>query len=344
MLSGLSKAGSAAQMGAVGRRMTDLQAGLGAGPERVAYYGPAGGYPLVAEGGSGPVPAPAPKDNPLDNPWGIYASGLFSQGRLSGINGTSGYQPGYKFSSYGGMMGADYRFSDNFAAGFTSGYVAGLADLSGVGGQASSDSILFGVYGAAWNDSFHGTLYLGTALDSYSTSRNLTAFGRTATAKPSGDELKLDASGGWDLKYGRKTLSPYFGLAYDRQHVNAFSEGGAGALDLDVGAMATNSLRSTLGTKFSRKFTADWFSITPSANVGWEHEFADQSRSISADFSGAGGAFSVDTADVSRDSLLAGVALTMDFDKNVSLRMGYSGDFRTDFTAKTADFSLRVRF
>jgi uncharacterized protein with beta-barrel porin domain len=347
-LSGLSQAGTGAQMEAVNRRVSSLQAGLSdVKGEQVAYYD-AGGSPypgtLVAEGGGGPVPAAAPPVNPLDNPWGIYMSGLYTTGRLDGINGSAGFQPGYGFSSYGGMMGADYRFNDNFAAGFTSGYVAGLANLDGTGGQASSSSLLFGAYAAAWSGAFHGSFYFGASLDSFTTSRNLPDFGRTASASPSGNEYKFDASGGWDIKEGRALLSPYADLTHDHQHVDAFSEGGAGAMDLNVGPFGANSLRSTFGAKFSRKYTADWFAITPSLNVGWEHEFADQSRAIDAQFATGGGTFSVDTADVSRDALAAGVALTMDMTEFVSLRMGYSDDLRSDFSARTADFSLRVRF
>jgi uncharacterized protein with beta-barrel porin domain len=348
-LSGLSQAGAGAQMEAVNRRVNSLQAGLAdVRGEQVAYYD-AGGRspypgPLVAEGGGGPVPAAAPPVNPLDNPWAIYASGLYASGRLDGINGAAGYQPGYGFNSYGGMMGTDYRFSDEFAAGVTAGYVSGRANFTGLGGQASNNSLLFGAYAATWSGAFHGSLYLGTASDSFTTSRNIPDFGRTATASPSGSEFRLDASGGWDIKEGRALLSPYADFSYAHQHVNGFSESGAGALDLNVGPFGTNSLRTTFGTKLSRKFAGDGWSLTPSLNAGWEHEFADQSRAIDAQFSTGGGAFSVDTADVARDALAAGVALTSDLGEYVSLRLGYSGDYRRDFSARTADFSVRVRF
>jgi uncharacterized protein with beta-barrel porin domain len=348
-LNGLSQAGSAAQMEAVNRRMSSLQAGLSdVKGEQVAYYDAAGASPypgtLVAEGGGGPVPAAAPAANPLDNPWGIYVSGLYTTGRLDGENGAAGFQPGYGFSTYGGMMGADYRFNDSFALGFTGGYVGGSANLDGVGGHDSSTSMLLGAYAAYWNESFHGNLYLGTSLDSFTTSRNLPDFARTANASPSGSSVKLDASGGWDIKEGRSLLSPYADLGYDRQHVDGFSESNAGALDLNVGSVGFNSLRTTFGAKFSRKFVFDWFAITPSVNAGWEHEFADQSRALDAQFSTGGGSFSVDTADVSRDALLAGVSATMDMTELVSLRLGYADDIRSDFSARTADFSFRVRF
>jgi len=347
-LSGLSHAGTGAQMEAVGRRVNALQAGLGdrTGDNVAVYGGATPGFPgpLVADAGGGPVPAAEPPVSPLDNPVGIYVSGLYSTGRLDGENAAAGFQPGYGFAAYGGMLGADYRFSDEFAAGAAAGYVTGHADLDGYGGKMDSRSFMLGAYATTWSGNFHATGYAGTSFDSFTTSRNLPDFDRTATANPGGRDFKLDASGGWDIKEGRTLLSPHFGLTYDRQHVNGFTEGNAGALDLDVGPFGTNSLRSTFGAKLSRKFKFDWFAVTPSFDAGWEHEFADQSRAIAADFSGAGGSFAVDTADVSRDALLAAFAVTMDMTEFVCLRMGYSDELRSDFNSRTADFSLRARF
>jgi autotransporter-associated beta strand protein len=350
-MSGLAASGAGVQAEAVSRRVAALQTGLAdAGGGRFAYYDVGGRSPypgtLVAEGGGGPVPAPDPPDNPIESPWGLYFSGLYTQGRLDGINGTAGFQPGYDFDSFGGMLGVDYRFGEGFAAGVTAGYVQGSSTLDNGVGQVSDDSIRFGAYGTFWSDALHGTLYLGSAMDSFSTSRNLPSFGRTATASPGGNEFNLDASAGYDLKYGRATLTPFGGLSYDRLHVDSFSEGGAGALDLNVGSLAFNSLRSSFGVKTARRFgfDEDWFGLTPSASLGWEHEFADQSRAIGAQFSAGGGSFSTATADVSRDALLAGLGLAIGFGKDVTLRFDYSGDYRSDFNAKTLDGSLRVRF
>ncbi len=342
-LGGLATAGAGLQAQAVGARAAALQAGRGGIDE--SGLASASPYPgtLVADGGGGPVPL-VPFVNPLDTPWGTFASMLYTSGHLDGINGASGFQPGYGFSAFGGTAGADYRFSDRFAAGFSGGYVTGSSMLGDGLGEATNSSLRLGGYETYWNGAFHQTTYLGTALDSFTTSRNIVNLGRTATASPTGTELNFDSSAGYDLKRGRTTLTPTAGLDYDRLSVAGFTESGAGGLDQSVAPFDFNSLRSSLGAKISHRF-GDWFTFTPSANAAWEHEFANQSRAISAQFANGGaGALSVNTADVSREALAAGVSLAFGFGTDVTADLGASEDLRSDFVARTANADVRIRF
>ncbi|NNN07488.1 MAG: autotransporter domain-containing protein [Elusimicrobia bacterium] len=342
-LSGLATAGAGLQTQAVSARAAALQAGRGGVDE--SGLASASPYPgtLVADGGGGPVPL-VPFVNPLDTPWGTFASVLYTSGRLDGINGASGFQPGYAFNAFGGTAGADYRFSDSFAAGFSGGYVTGSSMLGDGLGEATNSSLRLGGYETYWNGAFHQTTYLGTAFDSFTTSRNIVNLGRTATASPSGMELNFDSSAGYDLKRGRTTLTPTVGLDYDRLSVAGFTESGAGALDLSAAPFDFNSLRSSLGAKISHRY-GDWFTFTPSASAAWEHEFANQSRAISAQFANGGaGALSVNTADVSREALAAGVGFAFGFGTDVTADLGASEDLRSDFVARTANVDVRVRF
>lgn len=342
-LSGLATAGAGLQAQAVSARAAALQAGRGGVDE--SGLASASPYPgtLVADGGGGPVPL-VPVENPLDTPWGTFASMLYTSGHLDGISGASGFQPGYSFSAIGGTTGADYRFSDSFAAGFSGGYVTGSSMLGDGLGEATNSSLRLGGYETYWNGAFHETTYLGTAFDSFTTSRNIVNLGRTATASPSGTELNFDSSAGYDLKRGRTKLTPTVGLNYDRLSVAGFTESGAGGLDQSVSPFDFNSLRSSLGAKVSHRF-GDWFTFTPSASAAWEHEFANQSRAISAQFAGGGaGALSVNTADVSREALAAGVGFAFGFGTDITADLGASEDLRSDFVARTANVDVRVRF
>jgi uncharacterized protein with beta-barrel porin domain len=78
--------------------------------------------------------------------------------------------------------------------------------------------------------------------------------------------------------------------------------------------------------------------------LGWLHEFLDQSRSIDAQLaSGASSVFSVQTADLPRDGLLAGIGVVGSGD-DASVSLDYSADVRQHFLENVFNVSLRYRF
>ncbi len=243
-------------------------------------------------------------------------------------------------------MGADYRYNEHFAAGMSAGYVNSYAKIDSHGGTLYGQSARLGVYGTVYDDKFHANLYLGGAHDFYDTSRSINAFSRVATASPSGQEFNMDATAGWDDKTAYAILSPFLGIAYDRLMLGSFTESGAGSLNLAVAGQTAESLRSTLGAKVSRQFTVpDWFDLTPFASIGWQHELENQSRALTAQLaSGGTGAFTVQTADVARDSALLGAGLDLDWTPGFTTRLSYQSTMRSDFSAMTFSGSMRWRF
>jgi outer membrane lipase/esterase len=350
-LGGIGLTSSRLASAAVGRRIAALQSGIAsAGGSRVDQYASSGFSPypgtLVADAGGGPVPPAEAEQERDDSPWGLFFAGLDTIARQDGRQGAAGFQPGYDFVAYGGSMGFDYRFADGFAAGLTGGYLTGSSTIDDGVGSLTDSSFRFGAYAAGWSDAWHGSLYLGWALDSYTTTRDIPSFGRTANASPSGGEFDMDASLGYDVKSGATTLSPFGGLSIERATVGGFTESNAGALDLNVGPQTDDSVRAIIGATLSHRFGFDenWFGLTPAFSAAWEHEFANQSRSISAQFAEGGAPFAVGTADVSREALLSTAGLGLEFGKDVTLRFGYSADVRSDFLARTIDANIRVRF
>jgi autotransporter-associated beta strand protein len=352
-LSGMSSAASGVQSAAVAQRLTGLQAG-GTSPDgsRFASFNVNGQSPypgvLVAElPGDASAAYSGDKDRLFDpnSRWGFFVSGLGTFDHLDSINGNSGAQPGYSVTATGETLGADYRFGEHFAAGMAGGYVNSYAVLASNGGTVYGQSARFGAYGTAYNDSFHANLYLGGAHDFYDTSRNIAAFSRTATASPSGQEFNMDATTGWDVKTARSLVSPFLGLAYDRMMLGSFTESGAGALNLALAGQTAESLRSTLGVKVSRQFKPAWCDFTPFASLGWQHEFESQSRALSASLaSGGTGSFTVQTADVSRESALFGAGMDLDWTPGFSTRLAYASTLNFDFLDNTFSGSLRWRF
>jgi outer membrane autotransporter protein len=127
--------------------------------------------------------------------------------------------------------------------------------------------------------------------------------------------------------------------------LGSFTEGGAGALDLAMNAQTAQSLRSVFGAKVSRQFKPAWCDLTPYASLGWQHEFENQSRPLSAQLASSGsGTFTVMTADAARESALLGAGLSMDWTPGFSTRLAYESTLNFDFHANTFNGSLRWRF
>jgi autotransporter-associated beta strand protein len=348
-LSGVSDAAAALQSAALGQRMDGLQGGeLDPDGGSLAYFHVSG--PMSRDG---PLNDAVADSDPRgvgaaaaggDSPLGFFAAAVDETGRLDSSNGASGYQPGYTFGSAGGLVGGDYRLDEQTAAGAFLGYVDGAATIAG-GGSVDSQSLRGGGYLTARREGFRTDLSAGAAVDAFSTNRDISLLSRTAAGSPKGVELDCDAQTSYELQAGPGALAPFVGVSYERLTVDAFTEGGAGALDLSVGRQVAESVRSQLGAKLRRRFDLGGFVATPFVSLGWGREYANQSRAIEAQFaSGAGAAFSVQTADVARNAALVGVGFDIGGRGNWAVRLAYAGDIRSDFVANSFSGSLRMRF
>ena len=351
----LGMAGSGVQAAAVGQRLAALADGTA--PDGVTNYTVSGhmdapGGPLLAYAGSdldslelGAVhELPASK-----SPWGFYASGVGSTGRLSEATTDSGLQPGYAFNTAGLAGGGDYRLNKNLAVGGSLSYLHGHASVYAPGsGTVDNNSARFGVYAAAHDETARASLYIGGASDYFSTKRGI-QFGqisRVAAASPQGSEFNLDASASFDVKtraWG--TFSPFAGLDYNRLMIGSFAESGADALDLNVSPQTALSLQSSLGLRYSDKIPMDSWMFLPYMSAGWRHEFEDQSRPIEAQLaSGAGSVFSVATGRYARDGALFGTGFALDWGKGLTAKFDYAGDFRSHFQDSSYNATLRYKF
>ncbi len=65
--------------------------------------------------------------------------------------------------------------------------------------------------------------------------------------------------------------------------------------------------------------------FTPPLSASWQHEFLDQSRGVTSQFSGAGaGSFVVNTANPSRESALVDVGLDAQINRTVAVFADYT--------------------
>jgi outer membrane autotransporter protein len=79
-----------------------------------------------------------------------------------------------------------------------------------------------------------------------------------------------------------------------------------------------------LGGHASYVFQTGTVLLRPHLDASWQHEFLDQSRGITSQFTSAGvGSFTINTPNVSRDSALIDCGLTADLNGQVSLYLDY---------------------
>jgi autotransporter-associated beta strand protein len=356
-MSSLGLAGSSVQSEALGRRMTalddDSEDNTGFTSFSMNGRSTSPGT-MVAAGGLSDTD---PFDKGLQNkkkdeddessPWGVFASGVGTSGHLSSISGSAGSQPGYDYTSGGFVAGADYKVASKLALGLVAGYLYGHSNVyTAQSSEVDNNSARMGFYATGRAGDFHGDVYVGGALDFFSTSRGI-IFGttqETATGNPTGSEFNTNVDGSYDFDTDYGVFSPFAGVNMDRLMINSFSESGAPGLNLAVGSQTDDSLRSTLGVRQTAKTQSEGVNLQSHWSLGWLHEFMDQSRSIDAQLaSGASSVFSVQTADLPRDGLLAGIGAVAG-GEDTSLSVDYSADVRQHFLENVFNVSLRYRF
>jgi autotransporter-associated beta strand protein len=361
-MSSLGLAGSGVQSEALGRRMTALDDDDDTGftSNSINERSSSPGTPLAA-GGAGDTDLfgnpfwkqdnkgqqnKNEQQDQSNSPWGFFASGVGTSGHLSTIDASAGIQPGYDYTSGGLVVGGDYKLADKLAVGMSAGYLYGHANVyTAQNSTVDNNSARSGVYATGHSGDFRADLYAGGALDFFSTNRGI-LFGDTqeaATAHPTGVEFNANADFSYDFDTDWGVISPFAGINEDRVMIHAFSESGAGALDLDVAPQTDQSLRSSLGVRQSEKTKADGLTLQSHWSLGWLHEFMDQSVPIAAQLASGGSVFSVQTAGLPRDGALAGIGVVMS-GEDTSVSVDYSADLREHFIESVFNASLHYRF
>ena len=303
---------------------------------------PTTGLLASANGGQG---GSAGSSYSISNNLGAFVSGNAIYGKLD----ATGDLQKSNFTTSGTMGGLDYRLSDNFVAGLLFSYAHTSAELDGEGSTSSIDAYSPGAYATYFDGPFHWDGMAAYSRNAYTSDRNIifTGINRTAHGTTDGDQLSLDANTGYDFKVDHYRLGPTVGLEYVKLNVNGFTETGAGSADLLVKSQDADSLKSRIGTRIDRPFTAKGIGLDPEVRVAWQHEYMDDSRNISAQFAdpNATSQFTVHTTDPQRDSALLGAGIKAQLTKNFDLYLDYNAQVgQKNFVAQGVQGGGRLRF
>ncbi|NQT11356.1 MAG: autotransporter domain-containing protein, partial [Planctomycetes bacterium] len=255
--------------------------------------------------------------------WRPWAQGYGVSGNAHGDGNASGFNYGV-----GGTTVAIDRALDGCTRlGLVGGYSNSQIYLSSPAQRAYVDSGQFAVYLQRRSCCRYLTGIFSYAHNSYDTSRQL-AFGslaRTASANYGGNEFAFYLEGGHTFQWGSLQLQPYGALQYIGLHQPAFSETGAGSMNLAVDAMQTDSFRGLLGSRMVwYKRSVPGRVVAPELRALWRHEFLDEGRLVGADFIGTpGSSFVVAGADLGRDAAVLGGGCTVYFGDQLNIFAGY---------------------
>ena len=261
-------------------------------------------------------------------PWGVWASALGGLGSVAG-NGNSSTLT-YNFG--GGAAGIDYRVDPRFLVGIGAGYTAANQWVDSFMGRGWSDSVSVAAYGSFTQGAFYTDALAGYAYSSNRLQRQIIIPGlqpRTANGSTGANQFLGQVESGYKVGLyapALATLTPFGRLQISSVTQNGFSEwGSANSLDLNVAQQSTNSLRSTLGADLAGVIgLGDTRTLDLALRLGWQHEFADTGRPITAAFAGApANAFTIYGATPQRDSAIIGVSASTAIAAATSLYLRY---------------------
>jgi outer membrane autotransporter protein len=287
---------------------------------------------LVLEKGSVMQPSP-------ENRWGVFITGT---GEFVKVGDEDINAPGYDITTGGVTVGVDYRLGDNFAIGLSGTYAHSIADLVN-DGRVEEDGGKGGLYATYFSDGFYVDLAINGGWNSYETRR--TALLGQARGDSASAEFNGLIGAGYDWKIGRVHFGPIASFQCSYIDLDSFTERGSLA-PLRYPDQNEESVRSTLGGRFSHDAKLGGMTFRPEVRVAWQHEYNDRAYPIDARFaSDAGGLFTVHGPRIGRDSALIGAGAALSWNDRVSTYLYYDGQFgRSNYNSNNISGGVRVSF
>jgi uncharacterized protein YhjY with autotransporter beta-barrel domain len=210
--------------------------------------------------------------------------------------------------------GMDYEITPKLKLGGALGYAYSASSTHGVLGDGSATSYYMALYGGYSDGPFYVDAIAGYGLSRLDASRWISFPGQQGT--PSGRTTSQAFISTIETGYGFQvsndiSIAPIGGIQVISLWQYAFSESGAGPLDLDVADKALVSLRSLLGLDISHELPIDESNgLHTQVRLAWAHELAGTDRTISQSFQQLEGSdFHASGAEPSRDAAVVSVGL-----------------------------------
>jgi outer membrane autotransporter protein len=241
----------------------------------------------------------------------------------------------------------DYRIDPAVKVGAALGYTRSGFATSGMYGNGSADSYFAALYGSYAAGPLQLTGIAGFSLSDFNANRVIYFPGQQgATTARTRSQAFLSAA---ELGYrfqprADTTLSPIAGLQLISLQQSAFSEQGAGPLDLNVAQTNLTSLRSLLGAELTHDISISESTLLQARmRLAWAHDFSGTDRTVDEAFQQlTGTTFQVTGAEPSHDAAVLSVGLATSGPVQFFFR--YDGQYSAVQTNHGGSAGLTVRF
>ncbi|HET8707783.1 MAG TPA: autotransporter domain-containing protein [Pseudomonadales bacterium] len=228
----------------------------------------------------------------INSPWGLFVNGVLDDGKRDRTDNEAGYD----YKGTGVTAGMDYRISDTLIAGAAVGFNSDALDYSSHGGSLDSRVSNILLYGTWYVNAWSLDGMLGYGRGSVDSKRHISYtdvsgdFTADAKGKTNSDQAVASATVSYDWSSAGYTVTPFFSVDWNSNHLDAFEENGGGGWELAFDKQSTSSVLTSLGARGQFAKSYRWGVLQPSASLAWKHEMKGQRDPIVARF-----AFDTDT-------------------------------------------------
>jgi len=277
----------------------------------------------------------------LAGTWGGYVSGMGSWDRVDSGDDRIGHR-----ARVAGVQGGVHKhLSRDLLLGVSAAYLSTSMDFRNDFGDGSIDTFRGGPY-ASWTPG-GGALFVDAAA-TYGYHRNeMDRNTLVGTARSRYDAYDISVSGqaGYEFTVGDNLfITPLLGAEYTHLRTDSFRESGAGAANLAVSSMTTDSMRVRLGGRVAHIFEFDETILVPELYAGWAYEMLDTDVDLQSRFIAGGPSFATRAAGVNRNALQVSGGFTAMAGTYMTLFIRYEGEFQSDRTNHGIVGGVDIRF
>lgn len=276
------------------------------------------------------------------NRWSFWFRVLGDLGDMERTN----EQPGYRSNTVGVTFGGDYRIVRGLVVGMSLSYAKSHFSWRQSLGNGEIDSFYQMFYGSYTYEGFYVDGSIGWGYHWYQNDRKMPTLQAVAHSEHDACQFIGYLGTGYDFTYEKWTFGPTMWMQYSHLAEDGYTEENAGALNLRIDAMDTDSFITGLGGHVGTEVMWDWLRLRPDLRVEWLHEFESDPRTVSADFGEPGGKFRVTGPGVQEDAFRIGLHLDADWTDEVTTFMDYSltQDCGDGLTSHTLWGGMKIRF
>ncbi len=213
-----------------------------------------------------------------------------------GFNRAGTQRSGFRFTTGGVTLGADYRLSDRVTVGAGVGYGHDSTDIGADGTRSTGDSYNFALYGSYRPlPTFFIDGVAGYGTLNFDSRRWVGAAGDFALGSRNGTQAFASVTTGYEHRDKAWLVSPYGRFAVSSASLRTFTESGAGNYALTYFGQTVNTVSGTLGLRTEYTQPTRWGVLMPYARIEYQHDFTRQSEAglAYADLTASGPAYYV---------------------------------------------------